>query len=466
MAPTPQLARGMAGFSASAGFSGHINTGHGDYSMSTGGATSLQLPQGALALGEAALPIAQGALAAGEAALGIPPHVLAVNRSAAPPIAKRYSCHICRWINEEIERCVSCGHRLCIDCEWLMPVARTDGTAQDFAIYEDTEEAYSRYVEMENRRRAENVYTPSEFEQENYTDSPDIPSLPPNVWARQAALAKAHYTTPQSPPPSLYTTPPLSPTITPSPPPTPMDNTSHISITSDYYPEPLRVVSSPVRPPAPRGRRVVRDNPFVVADQMAPGRVRRGARDEIRSRDGQVSPLEGRGGKNPFGSINKGGRPMWQTHRVAIPGLGAERSAAAALRAQGGGERVTEGAGEAAKLEPVVSETLTGSGSKVEGGIAQEGRGRAGSVPDAQNRTHTQQDEHEGPTPGLRVGGEASSHPRECQNTQGCPFLSGHGHALHYCGCRPPMQGYGGQACRCHAGHGAPGYRSFGHVQI
>ena len=44
-----------------------------------------------------------------------------LKESVKVPLAKRYSCHICRWINEEIERCASCGHRLCIDCEWLMP---------------------------------------------------------------------------------------------------------------------------------------------------------------------------------------------------------------------------------------------------------------------------------------------------------------------------------------------------------
>ncbi|KFY31705.1 hypothetical protein V494_07925, partial [Pseudogymnoascus sp. VKM F-4513 (FW-928)] len=265
-------------------------------------------------------------------------------KSATFQLAKKYSCHICRFINEEIERCAACGHRLCIDCEWLMPIARTDGAfaQREFAIYEDDD---ARHVEMEiGRQRAESVYTPSEFEQENYVDREDTPDLPPRVWAQQAALAKAHYTTPQSPTvgshqQSQYSTTQQSPSIA-SPPPSPID-LSHLSASD--YPGPLRVAhapsSSPIRPPGPKGRRVVRDNPFVVADQLsvaasAGARMRRGrgrgtrgdsGEGGVGSRDGQSSPLPGRFVERNLGSGERaegvGMGAMWQTNRIPLPGL-------------------------------------------------------------------------------------------------------------------------------------------------
>ncbi|KFX86288.1 hypothetical protein O988_09671, partial [Pseudogymnoascus sp. VKM F-3808] len=150
---------------------------------------------------------------------------------------------------------------------------------------------------------------------------------------------------------------------------------------------------------------------------------------------------------------------------VPIPGLGAER-AAAARRAQDCGERVTERVNKVTKLEPVASETLTGSGSKIAEGAGMEGRGRAGPIPSVRMDTHTQQDEPEGPVPGLRVGGEASPHARQFHGTGACPFLLAHGQASHYFDCWPLTQGYHGQACRCQPGVSVPVYRSFGHIQL
>ncbi|OBT77128.1 hypothetical protein VF21_05083 [Pseudogymnoascus sp. 05NY08] len=374
---------------------------------------------------------APGAVPAPEPA-PTPQQPLAVNKSATLQLAKRYSCHICRFINEEIERCASCGHRLCIDCEWLMPIAKTDGAAQEeFAIYEDSDAVEARNMELEDQR-AENVYTPSEFEQENYVDStPDTPHLPPKEWARQAALAKAHYTTPQSPTDgSPYYTTTQSPTIH-SPPPSPVD-LSHLSASD--YPEPLRLASSPVRPPGPKSRRVVRDNPFVVADQLS-ARHRRVMRVDseagIRSRDGQASPQPDRygardialtrreeeldaqrrmwhanrnrdGQDNPPPGRNSArtaasrdreeekavqGPTLWQTNRVPIPGFGAERERA--LRTSRGEkipaiERATK---PPKKLDPVMSETLTPSGSKAGGGgnVVEEGGYHAQPVPDGKD---------------------------------------------------------------------------------
>ncbi|OBT89674.1 hypothetical protein VE02_01820 [Pseudogymnoascus sp. 03VT05] len=368
---------------------------------------------------------APGAVPAPEPA-PTPQQPLALDKSTTLKLAKRYSCHICRFINEEIERCASCGHRLCIDCEWLMPIAKTDGAAQEFAIYEDSDAVEARNMEIEDQRRAENVYTPSEFEQENYVDStPDTPHLPPKEWARQAALAKAHYTTPQSPTDgSPYYTTTQSPTIH-SPPPSPVD-LSHLSASD--YPEPLRLASSPFRPPGPRSRRVVRDNPFVVADQLS-ARHRRVMRVDseakIRSRDGQASPQPGRyldsaialtpreeeldtqrrmwqANRSRYGQANPPrGRysartaasrdreeekalqtRMWQTNRVPLPGFGAEREGA--CRASRGEKipTVERAAKPPTKLDPVMSETLTSSGSKAGGGgVAQEGGYHAQPVP-------------------------------------------------------------------------------------
>ncbi|OBT50842.1 hypothetical protein VE04_09217, partial [Pseudogymnoascus sp. 24MN13] len=346
-----------------------------------------------------------------------PQQPLAVDKSATLQLANRYSCHICRFINEEIERCASCGHRLCIDCEWLMPIAKTDGAAQEFAIYEDSDAMEARNMEFEDQR-AENVYTPSEFEQENYVDSPDTPDLPPNVWARQAALAKAHYTTPQSPTSgSPYYTTTQSPTVR-SPPPSPVD-LSYLSASD--YPEPLRLEPSPVRPPGPRSRRVVRDNPFVVADQLSAhhGRVMRvDSEAGIRSRDGQASPQPGRYSARAralarrmeereedrhtwLANKSRGEQPspqpgrysdralasrereedkrdsqrrMWQTNRVRLPGFGAEREGA---RRASRGEKVSaaERAPRTKKLDPVMSGTLTPSESKAGGGNVVEGGG-------------------------------------------------------------------------------------------
>ncbi|OBT99710.1 hypothetical protein VE01_02066 [Pseudogymnoascus verrucosus] len=369
---------------------------------------------------EAAPPAAP----ASEAALA-PRQPLAVDKSATLQLAKRYSCHICRFINEEIERCASCGHRLCIDCEWLLPIAKTDGAAQEFAIYEDSDAMEARDMEMEDRRRTENIYTPSEFEQENYVD-PDTPDLPPNVWARQAALAKAHYTTPQSPTDgSPYYTTTQSPTIR-SPPPSPVD-LSHLSASD--YPEPLRLAPSPVRPPGPRSRRVVRDNPFVVADQLSAhhGRVMRvDSEAGIRSRDGQASPQPGRYSARAralarrmeerdedrrtwLANKSRGEQPspqpgrysartlasrereedkrdsqrrMWQTNRVPLPGFGAEREGA---RRASRGEKVSavERAPRPKKFDPVMSGTLTPSESKAGGGnVVEEGGVHALPVPD------------------------------------------------------------------------------------
>ncbi|OBT44246.1 hypothetical protein VE00_05436 [Pseudogymnoascus sp. WSF 3629] len=352
-----------------------------------------------------------------------PQQPLAVDKTTTTlQLAKRYSCHICRFINIEIERCASCGHRLCIDCEWLMPIAKTDGAGQGFAIYEDGDAMEALDMKLEDQKRADNVYTPSEFEQENYVDSsPDTPHLPPRVWARQAALAKAHYTTPQSPTAgSPYYTTTQSPTIR-SPPPSPVD-LSHLSASD--YPEPLRLVPSPVRPPGPKSRRVVRDNPFVVADQLS-ARHRRVMRVDsdagIRSRDGQASPQPDRYGDRAISlarrleerrmwqaNRSRDGQPspqpgrysasatsltrrdeerdaqrrIWQTNRVPLPGFGAEReSARRALR----GEKMpaVERAAKPKKLYAVVSETLTPSGSKAGGGgVVEEGGHRARPVPD------------------------------------------------------------------------------------
>ncbi|KAL5344550.1 hypothetical protein ACLOAV_010533 [Pseudogymnoascus australis] len=376
-APAPQAGEGNIGYSSNSAFSGHIRTGHGEYAMSAARESALRIPQQAFTPQQASAP--QQALAPSE--------------PAKPTLPKRYSCHICRRINQEMERCASCGHRLCIDCEWLMPIVPIDGATQEFTIYEDGDSTEVRDTDAEDHGRAESVYTPSEFEQENYVDNPDTPDLPPKVWARQAALAKAHYTTPQSPtdtlakahyttpesptsgspPPSHYSTTPQSPSIN-SPPPSPVD-LSHLSPID--YPEPLRLASSPVRPPGPKSRRVVRDNPFVVADLLSarPTRVRRDDSEAgIGSRDGQASPQPGQfldrnlvvgGGEGE--DVVQG--PVWQTNKIPLPGFGAERHAApGALE----GEKIpVEKAPEPAKLDPVVSEALTTPVSKSSGNVAE-----------------------------------------------------------------------------------------------
>ncbi|KFY51085.1 hypothetical protein V496_08966 [Pseudogymnoascus sp. VKM F-4515 (FW-2607)] len=405
-APAPQAGEGVIGYSSNSAFSGHVRTGHGEYAMSAARESALRIPQQAFAPQQASAP--QQALAPSE--------------PAKPTLPKRYSCHICRRINQEMERCASCGHRLCIDCEWLMPIVPIDGATQEFTIYEDGDSMEVRDTDAEDHRRAESVYTPSEFEQENYVEGPDTPDLPPKVWARQAALAKAHYTTPQSPtdsspPPSTYTTPPSpatrsppkvwfrraalakahyttpesptsatpqSPTIN-SPPPSPVD-LSHLS-PSDY-PEPLRLASSPVRPPGPKSRRVVRDNPFVLADRLSarPTRVRKDDSEAgIGSRDGQASPQPGQFlGRNLVVGGGEGEDvvqgPVWQTNRIPLSGFGAERHAAPGAPE---GEKIpVEKAPEPAKLDSVVSEALASSVSKSSGNVAEEGNGDSHHIPD------------------------------------------------------------------------------------
>ncbi|KFY19921.1 hypothetical protein V493_07796, partial [Pseudogymnoascus sp. VKM F-4281 (FW-2241)] len=358
--PAPQTAEGRVEYSSNTAFSGRVRTGHGEYSMSAATESALRIPQ------EASVPQQS------------PTH----SEPAKLSLSKRYSCHICRCINKEIERCASCGHRLCIDCEWLMPIARTDGAAQEFKIYEDSSGGMEfRDMQVDDQRRSESVYPPSEFEQENYMDRrSDTPDLHPSIWARKAALAKAHYTTPRSPTvgslppsPSHFTTP-QSPVIR-SPPPSPVD-LSHLSASD--YPEPLRLASSPVRPPGPRDRRVVRDNPFVVADLLsAPPRQRRVLRvdseEGIRSRDGQVSPLPGRDLARTVGSgATREGpvvaqSPVWQTNRIPIPEFGVQRHSAhrhSALQTVGEGKMATEGLAEPRKLDPILSESSASSSSR------------------------------------------------------------------------------------------------------
>ncbi|KFZ04549.1 hypothetical protein V502_10065, partial [Pseudogymnoascus sp. VKM F-4520 (FW-2644)] len=448
-APAPQAGEGAIGYSRNAAFSGHIRTGHGEYAMSAARESALRIPQRVFT--------PQQTL--------VPQQKLTLNEPAKAPVAKRYSCHICRWINEEIERCVSCGHRLCIDCEWLMPIAPTDGAAQEFAIYEDGDSMEVRHTDVEDQKRAENVYTPSEFEQENYVDSsPATPDLPPKVWARQAALAKVHYTTPQSPtdgtpPPSDYTAP-QSPS---SPPPSPVD-LSHLSASD--YPEPLRLAPSPVRPPGPKSRRVVRDNPFVVADQLS-ARPRRvlgvGSDAGIRSRDGQASPQPGQFLARSLVERDKEGEdvgqgPIWQTNRVPIPGFGAERHGA--FLAAGDEKMPAERVAKPKRLDPVMSETLTPSVSKSSGNVAEGGSYQAHPIPGVRKNSDAQQDGPESPASGLHGGCDPSlPHSHAVQNTQTCPLR------LLHCGCRIPTQGYHGQnGCQLQTGHAAPPFfLSFGH---
>ncbi|ELR05995.1 hypothetical protein GMDG_01956 [Pseudogymnoascus destructans 20631-21] len=391
-----------------------------------------------------------------------PQQPLTLIKSTTLQLAKRYSCHICRFINEEIERCASCGHRLCIDCEWLMPIAKIDGAAQEFAIYEDSDAMEARNTQREDQMRAENVYTPSEFEQENYVDSPDTPDLPPKVWARQAAFAKAHYTTPQSPTAGspCYTTT-QSPTIR-STPPSPVD-LSHLS--ANDYPEPLRLAPSPVRPPGPRSRRVVKDNPFVVADQVSARheRVMRVDGDAgVRSRDGQASPQPdqysaraialtrmeeemdaqrrmwqdspqpGRYSARIAASRDREEeksvqRRMWQTNRVSLPGFGGERESA--LRASRGEKMpIIERAARPKKLDPVMSETLTPSGSKTGGGnVVEEGGYHAQPVPDGGENGDEKRDGPESSTSGLHGDFKACPYSKAVQNSKAvCPVRSLH----------------------------------------
>ncbi|KFZ01105.1 hypothetical protein V501_10222 [Pseudogymnoascus sp. VKM F-4519 (FW-2642)] len=382
-----------------------------------------------------------------------------------------------------------------------MPIAKTDGAAQEFAIYEDSDAMEARDMDLEDRRRTENVYTPSEFEQENYVDSPDTPDLPPNVWARQAALVKAHYTTPQSPTAgSPYYTTTQSPTIR-SPPPSPMD-LSHLSASD--YPEPLRLAPSPVRPPGPKSRRVVRDNPFVVADQLSArhGRVMRVDSDAgIKSRDGQASPQPGRYSSRDWARMGREGeraspqpgrysaraiaaarrekrreelreedraadRRMWQTNRVPLPGFGDERERA--LRPSRG-EKIpaVERAPRPKKLDPVMSETLTPSGSKAGGGnVVDEGGYDAHPVPDGGKNGDEKRDGSESSTSGEHGDCKACPCSKAVQSSQGsCPLCSPCFHPPYYCGCYLQTQVWNCQtSCQLQTGYAAaPFYPSYGY---
>ncbi|KFY11245.1 hypothetical protein V491_07304, partial [Pseudogymnoascus sp. VKM F-3775] len=468
--PAPQGHERAVAYSSNSTFSGHIRTGHTEYSMSTARESSLRIPQ--------------------PTSVSRPHQVLfhqqfkTDDKSASPQLAKGYSCHICRFINEESERCASCGHRLCIDCEWLMSIAPNDGTAQEFTIYEDGQDVGVWNTGLE-AQRAENVYTPSDFEQENYVRSSDTPELPPKAWAQRAALAKAHYTTPQSPTiHSPYTTP-LSPSI-PSPPPSPAD-LSHLSASD--YPEPLRLAPSPIRPPRPKSRRMVRDNPFVVADQLSarrrrPGRVLRvDSEAGIRSRDEQASPRprvqrddggglvsrameEGIGQRRMWQSKEEEGtaqRRIWQTNRVPLPGFGAERHSAHRVSKD---EKGSAGkATEPARLNPVMSETLTGSVSKEGGDGVEEGSFHAHPISDVK-KMDTKLDGLESSDSGPHGRRDGCLCEEGVRNGQGgCLLRSSFLHPPYYYGFGLPAQVHHGQTCQFQTGYAAAPFfhPSFGH---
>lgn len=92
----------------------------------------------------------------------------AVPRQA--PAGKRKCCHICRWINGDIDRCACCGHRLCGECEEMDPATDSDKKGdggQEFDIFEDEDDVEETSEKIEDARAEGELYTPSEDEQEN-----------------------------------------------------------------------------------------------------------------------------------------------------------------------------------------------------------------------------------------------------------------------------------------------------------